>query len=146
MIVYLDASALVKRYVAEAGSADVATLIGAATVVGTSILSRAEVAAALAKAARMNMVTRPAAAAALRRFAEDWASFVRVQLSELLVARAADLAWAHGLRGCDAAHLAAALFWQETMGEAVTLATYDRQLWHAAAAAAMAVWPAHRGA
>ena len=48
MIVYLDASALVKRYVEEAGSDEVASLIDGATVVGTSIVSRAEVAAALA--------------------------------------------------------------------------------------------------
>lgn len=146
MIVYLDASALVKRYVAEAGSAGVAALIGGAAVVGTSILSRAEVTAALAKAARMKIVTRAAAAAALRRFAEDWESLVRVQMSELLVARAADLAWADGLRGYDAAHLAAALFWQDMMGEAVTLATYDWQLWDAAAAVGMRCWPAQRRA
>ncbi len=28
-------------------------------------------------------------------------------------------------------HLAAALFWQEMLGEPVTIATYDRQLWDA---------------
>jgi len=59
VIVYLDASALVKRYVEEAGSDEVASLIDAAAVVGTSIVSRAEVAAALAKASRMQVVARP---------------------------------------------------------------------------------------
>jgi predicted nucleic acid-binding protein len=49
VILYLDASALVKRYVAEPGSAEVAALIGRAQAVGTGVVSRAEVAAALAK-------------------------------------------------------------------------------------------------
>jgi predicted nucleic acid-binding protein len=57
VIVYLDASALVKRYVAETGSAEVEALIGAARATGTGVLSRAEVAAALAKAARVGLVT-----------------------------------------------------------------------------------------
>jgi predicted nucleic acid-binding protein len=141
VIVYLDASALVKRYVAETGSAAVAGLIEQVAVVGTSILSRAEVAAALAKAVRMKVVPRRQAEAALQAFGEDWESFVRLQATEVLVARAARLAWNHGLRGYDAAHLAAALLWHEMMGESVTLATYDRQLWDAAGAVGLVAWP-----
>lgn len=37
MIVYLDASALVKRYVAEAGSVEVASLISKAQALGTAV-------------------------------------------------------------------------------------------------------------
>ena len=50
MIAHRDASTSVKRYVAEAGSAEVAALSHRAGIVGTVMLSRAEVAAALAKA------------------------------------------------------------------------------------------------
>lgn len=142
MIVYLDASALVKRYVAEAGSDEVSDLVDGAAVVGTVILSRAEVAAALAKASRMQVVSRKGAEAALRVFSDEWASLVRVQMTEVLVARAAVLAWEHGLGGYDAAHLAAALFWQDMLGEVVTVATYDRQLWDAAEATGLDAWPA----
>ena len=52
MILYLDASALVKRYVAEPGSAEVSEAISRAEAIGTALISRAEVAAALAKAVR----------------------------------------------------------------------------------------------
>lgn len=142
MIVYLDASALVKRYVVEQGSAEVGELIDRAAAVGTVILSRAEVAAALAKAARMKLVPRPEAAAALQTFNAEWESLVRLQMTEILVSRAASLAWDHGLRGYDAAHLAAALFWQDMLGEAVTVASYDRQLWDAARSTGLAAWPA----
>jgi uncharacterized protein len=46
------------------------------------------------------------------------------------VLRADDLA-CYGLRGFDAIHLACALIYREGLGEAVTLATYDRRLWQA---------------
>ena len=141
MIVYLDASALVKRYVEESGSAEVGELIDEAAAVGTTILSRVEVAAALAKAARMKLLARRDAAAALRIFNSEWEAFVRLQMTEVVVSRAASLAWEHDLRGYDAAHLAAALFWQDMLGETVTVASYDHQLWDAADAAGLVAWP-----
>jgi len=141
MIVYLDASALVKRYVAEPGSAEVAQLIAQADVLGTSVISRAEVAAALAKAARMGSLSHAEAAATLQVFSVQWADLIRLQLTETVVARAAALAWEQGLRGYDAVHLAVALFWQDTIGESVTLATFDRQLWQKGAALGLTAWP-----
>jgi predicted nucleic acid-binding protein len=53
MILYLDASALVKRHVAEPGSTEVSEAISGAEAIGTALVSRAEVAAALAKAVRV---------------------------------------------------------------------------------------------
>jgi len=144
MIVYIDASALVKRYVAEAGSAEVARLIEESAGVGTVLISRAEVAAALAKAVRMKLLSRAEAAAALQVFRADWENLIRLQLTEVLVSRADVLAWEHGLRGYDAVHLASAVFWQDMLGEPVTVASYDRQLWDAAKAAGLIAWPEHR--
>jgi len=141
VIVYLDASALVKRYVAEAGSDEVASLVDTASVVGTSIISRAEVAAALAKASRMKVVPHREAEAALRAFGDEWTALARLQMTEMLVARAAAVAWDHGLRNYDAVHLAAALLWQDMMGERVTVATFDHQLWRAAHTTALGAWP-----
>lgn len=141
MIAYLDASALVKRYVAEAGSAEVRRLIDQAEAVGTAIISRAEVAAALAQAVRMALLTREEGASALQLFGAEWESLVRLQMTEILVSRAASLAWDYNLRGYDAAHLASALFWRDLLGESVTVATYDRQLWNAAQATGLIVWP-----
>jgi len=142
LIVYLDASALVKRYVAEAGSAEVEALIGEAQATGTAVLSRAEVAAALAKAARVGLVTHESALKALQSFNADWEHLIRLQFGEPLAARAATLAWEHGLRGYDAVHLATALVWRETLGETVTVATYDRELWRGAQASGLSSWPA----
>ena len=141
MIAYLDASALVKRYVAEEGSTEVQKLIGQAAAVGTAIISRAEVAAALAKAVRMKLLPQDEAALALQTFCAEWETLVRLQMTEMLVARAASLAWDHGLRGYDAAHLAAALLWQDMLGESVTVACYDRKLWEAAKTTGLVAWP-----
>jgi len=141
VIVYLDASALVKRYVAEAGSAEVNALISGASVVGTAAISRAEVSSALAKAVRMRLLSREEAVSALQVFNAEWESLIRLQLTEVLIYRAANLAWEHGLRGYDAVHLAASLFWQDMLGDPVTLASYDRQLWDAAKATGLIAWP-----
>lgn len=142
MIVYLDASALVKRYVAEPGSAEVELLIESAEALATSVVSRAEVAAALAKAARLGIATRESAAKALQLFGADWSHLMRLEVAEPLIARAAALAWEHGLRGYDAVHLACALVWREALAAPVMVATYDRELWHSARATGLVAWPA----
>jgi transposase InsO family protein len=66
VIVYLDASAMVKRYVAEIRSPEVEALIGEAQAIATAVISRAEVAAALSKAARLGLIAREAGEKALR--------------------------------------------------------------------------------
>jgi predicted nucleic acid-binding protein len=142
VIIYLDASALVKRYVAEAGSPEVGELVDGARVIGTGVVSRAEVAAALARAARVGALTREAAAKALESFNSDWGDIRRLQMNEPLGARAASLAWEHGLRGYDAVHLATALAWREALAGQVTVATYDRELWRAARDTGLDPWPA----
>ena len=131
MILYLGASALVKRYVAEQGSLEVSEAIAEADMIGTVIISRAEIAAALAKAVRTMRLTHEDALASLQVFRREWPDLVRVQITEMVVARADDLAWEHNLRGYDAIHLAAAALWQDTVGEAVTMMAFDRQLWTA---------------
>jgi len=141
MIVYLDASALVKRYVAEAGSQAVTSLITRADSVGTVAVSRVEVVAALGKATRMKVLKDDEAASALQVFAADWENLIRMQATEVLVARAATFARDQGLRGYDAVHLAAAVFWQEMLGEPVVLATFDRQLWRGASITGLIAWP-----
>lgn len=97
--------------------------------------------AALARAARLGRVGQAEAARALEAFGADWANLVRVRITEDLTARAASLAWEHGLRGYDAVHLAAALVFREASGEELLLATYDRNLGEAARKASLKVWP-----
>ena len=141
MIVYLDASAIVKRYLAEAGSAAVDRVIAQAEVLGTSLISRAEVAAALARATRLGIIRSPEVEKARELFEAEWADWVTTPVTNSLVIRADALAWQHSLRGYDAVHLASCLLWQEGLGERVKLATFDRELWQAGQAVGLEVWP-----
>ena len=141
MIVYLDASALVKRYVAERGSRDVIELTAAADIVATSLISRAEVAAAFARAVRLGVLDHDGGRRAQRKFSREWPDLARVPVSDTLVSRAETLAWDYGLRSYDAVQLASALTWQESIGQDVFLGTFDSQLWEAAPGAGLHVWP-----
>ena len=142
MIIYLDASALVKRYLAEAGSPEVSRLIADSTAIGTSLVSRAEVAAAIARSVRAGGLLRPAGQKALQALSLEWVDLMPLPVSASLVARASELAWTHGLRGYDAIHLSSALLWQEDLGEPVVRATFDGELGEAARHAGMQTWPA----
>lgn len=141
MTAYLDASALVKRYVRERGSRETIALTAESEMTATSIVTRAEVAAALARAVRTGVLTRDRGRRAQRSFAGDWPDLVRVPVTEALVERAEALAWDHGLRGYDAVQLASALTWQESVVGEIVLATFDQQLWEAAPKAGLKAWP-----
>lgn len=125
----------------ERGSRATVALMAKSEMTATSIVSRAEVAAALAKAARSGLVTGDIARSARRSFAGDWPDLVRVPVTNALVERAETLAWDHGLRGYDAVQLASALTWQESVGAEILLATFDRQLWDTAPKAGVKAWP-----
>ncbi len=141
MILYLDASALVKRYVAEPGSHEVIALTAEAAAVATSLVSRAEVGAAFARAVRLGILDDRGGRRVRRRFAREWPDLIRVPVTEGLVSRAEALAWDHGLRAYDAVQLAAALAWQDSIGQDVVLATFDRQLWEVTPQAGLQAWP-----
>ncbi len=95
MILYLDANALVKRYVVEPGSAEVAAMIQQADFVGSALISKAEIAAALAKAVRVGSLSAEGAWNALKAFRRDWPDIVRLAISE----QVGELAWpANGAR------------------------------------------------
>jgi predicted nucleic acid-binding protein len=141
MILYMDTSALIKRYVREDGTEEVISIVERANGVGSVILTQVEMAAALAKSVRQGWVQQETAWQAWQDFLVHWRSFARLSISVATLERASGLAWEYGLRGYDAMHFASALAWQEAIDTPVTLATYDRELWTAAQKAGMDVWP-----
>ena len=141
MIIYLDTSALLKLYIQETGSEEVVKLLTSVDSSGTNLLTYVEMASAIARAVRMELVFANEAQRTWKDFLADWELLVRLDISVQITKRAATLAWEHGLRGYDAMHLASALSWQEAIDTPVTLATYDRELWAAALKAGMEVWP-----
>jgi len=145
MILYLDTSALVKRYVIEAYTSEVIQLIELADVAGSCVLTSVEMAATLAKASRQKWLARVEAETAWNDFLDHWQGFARLSITPGILDRAWRLAWEHGLRGYDAVHLAAAVLWQDTLEMPITLATFDRELWLAASKAGISVWPEQFG-
>jgi uncharacterized protein len=141
VIAYLDASALVKRYVVERRSRETIAFMARADIVATSMVSRAEVSAAFARAARTKLVRVETARNAQRAFAADWPDLARVPMTEALAERAQVLAWEYSLRGYHAVQLAAALTWQDSVSADLVIATFDRELWTAAHAAGLQAWP-----
>jgi uncharacterized protein len=120
--VYLDASAIVKLLVDEAGSMDLATYLAGRRTCVTSRISEVEVRRAVARSGVSLEVERVDAV---------FAALAIRELDESLAASAGRLA-PPALRTLDAIHLATAL---ELILELEAFATYDQRLAEAAEAA-----------
>jgi len=132
LIHYLDTSALVKRYVSEAGSASVRPLFRTKDV-ATSRIAYAEIAATMARLARERALTERARDAILARLDADFAAITIVEIRAALVRRVPSLVSRRPLRGYDAVHLACALALRERV-VAVTFWAADAGLVEAARA------------
>ena len=141
MNIYLDTSALVKRYIIEAGSSEVQQWLAGAELAATSLVTRAEANAAIARAVRMGNISLATGEEAVKVLAAHWPRYVKTPVNEKTVGRAADLAWQLGLRGYDAVQLASAETLQDALGVAVVLLTYDRHLAEKGRQIGLEVWP-----
>jgi len=127
---YFDASALVKRYVRERGSAKVRRLI--AEGAATSRLSEVEIASALKRRAReraLSPAERDRALVALRR---DFPAFLAVELTPQITESAQELLSKYSLRSGDAIQLASCLFLQKQLRARVPFVGFDERLVEAA--------------
>jgi predicted nucleic acid-binding protein len=130
-MLYLDASALVKRYVAEEGSEELIAAMGEAENWAISRIGYVETARAVGLAAGKR---------ALDRFQADWPSFEVVEVDASLAEHAAELTLSEELRSLDALHLAAALL---IASDRLTLATWDVRLHRAAQNQGLGVFPTY---
>jgi uncharacterized protein with PIN domain len=112
-------SALVKKYVEEPRSAEVRDCIGQHESIATATIARAESAATFARAVRRGSLTEEAARASHRQFVNEWKTYMRIRVTESLVARAGEAAWTFRLRGYGPVHIAAALEWRDRMEESM---------------------------
>jgi len=131
-LLYLDTSALVKRYLNEPGSGEIRHIMRKYPTRGSLEIARIEGHSAFAKAARMDAISLEEAIQLARAFDRDWFRIFHLRVNDSIVELASRAAWDHGLRAYDAAHLGAALYWKEITDLPVLLATFDRDL-HAAA-------------
>jgi len=130
LILYLDASALVKRYVKEQGSDLVRDAMS--TMAGWAMcrVGFVETVGAVARGGEREDVERTKS---------DWIGFQVIEVDRSLAEHAAELAVEHGLRALDAMHLAAALSFPSAE---LTFATWDARLHRAARAEGLGTLPA----
>jgi predicted nucleic acid-binding protein len=129
-MLYLDASALVKRYVDEEGSKQVLSAMEGASSWSMCRIGYVETVRAVGLAGGRR---------AIKRVEADWTSFDVVEVDSALAEHAAQLALSAELRSLDALHLASALLLPP---ENVTVATWDTRLHRAARDQGLATLPA----
>lgn len=134
MIVFFDTSMLVRCYFAEAGTPDALALWNQAHTRVGSVLLAAEMLATFARKRRESPKDAPTIDAQQTSFLTHWNVMDRVALAPGLTATLARIHVAHGLRGADSLHLAAALVYQQRAGEPIVFACADAALTAAAKA------------
>ena len=142
MILYLDTSALVKRYFREPYSDQVIAKWQEATEIVTSSVAYAETLAAIYRkkresALKDNLVKE--IAGALRK---DWDGFIRIQVNDELNEYIDRAIIRHPLRGFDAIHLASAMIMNEKLPDNLIFLCFDQTLLQAAAKEGIETFPA----
>ena len=126
-MIFLDTSALVKRYINENGSRAVMALMDADAQWTASAITLTESEIAFCKRAERETMLAPLLDA-LRR---EWQQFAIVPVDDSCLARAREIGCQFGTRTMDSIHLAAA----DRLPRPLTFVTFDRR--QAAAAAGM---------
>jgi predicted nucleic acid-binding protein len=134
VIYFVDASALVKRYVAEHGSDVLRGLVRRRRALAASRISSVEVPAAIWKRARAGDLAPDVAKRISSRVARDLAEMRVVEVRTAVLDRAAALVERRPLRAYDAVQLASAAWLAAETGLAITFACSDAALSQAAAA------------
>jgi predicted nucleic acid-binding protein len=134
---FFDTSALAKRYMSEPGTPMVRATLRAQTVVVARV-TYAELAASVARAARMAVITEAQRDAILGRLTLDFSRLQVIELRASMLTVIPELVVHHPLRGYDAVQLATALHVQAS-GNAVEFWTTDETLRVAAIAEGLRV-------
>jgi predicted nucleic acid-binding protein len=141
---YFDASALVKRYVREAGSRMVRRLL-ASGIVATSRLSEVEVTFGIVRRAREGAFTAARRDRALAGFQRDMPALAVVEVIPEVTADARTLLLRHPLRAADAIQLASCLYLQRQLNQSVPFVAFDQRLLDAARTEGVAIVATSRG-
>lgn len=130
VVLYVDSSALLKRYVAERDSEVAIELMATDPVLATATITEVEVRRNLAR-----LLDPDHAIDAKRRFLADLDAVALIAVDATTCAEAARIAEQTGCRSLDALHLAAAL----RIGFDTTVLTFDVRQAQAARSAGLAV-------
>ncbi|MBI5814515.1 MAG: type II toxin-antitoxin system VapC family toxin [Nitrospinae bacterium] len=131
-MIFLDTSALVKRYIDEPGSDSVESIFGSGEELAVSILAYAEALAALTRRKKAGDLAANALKEAVKSLEADWKRMAVMPLGAHLLPLTKRTINRHNLRGADAVHLASAIFLSQSTGNAIVFAASDMELLAAA--------------
>ncbi|MFA4836319.1 MAG: type II toxin-antitoxin system VapC family toxin [Dehalococcoidia bacterium] len=132
-MIYLDTSALVKRYVEEKGSVVIGDIFNAGQRLLTSRVAYAESLAAFFRRWREGGILKEDLNSICQRFEWEWdARFDIIGLTDAVSRHIRELIGKYPLRGFDAIHLASALLIKDRIDEESTFVCSDRNLLDAA--------------
>jgi len=136
--VFLDSSALVKRYLAEAGTDAVLDLFNQASTVAASRLTWLEITSVLAR--RAKQLPQTDAEEVFRSLDEDFAVLIEiVELKHSVMTEARAIARRHALRSGDSIQLASVKEAKTNYGLGLQFVASDRRLLEAARAEGLSV-------
>jgi predicted nucleic acid-binding protein len=141
MILYLDTSALLKKYFQETDSDEIIDRWREATGIVTSSVAYAEALASIHRKKREVKFNNGIFEKILHLFRRDWNSFIRVEVTDELNDWIDKVVSHYPLRGFDAIHLASALIVHERLPEEFLFACYDNKLLQAAQSAGLKTLP-----
>lgn len=111
MNVFLDSSALAKRYVQETGSERVEEILSLASSLGISVIFLSEVVSALYRRRREKKLSHQQYLKARQALFEDAEDASVVAVTDQVVTRAVELLERWSLRSSDSLHIASAAEW-----------------------------------
>ena len=141
MIAYFDTSALVKRYLVEEGTEQIAALWSDAQFRAVSRLAYAETLSALHRKEREHPSDQAELREVRARFERDWRTLLIVEISSQLDPWVRRLLNQYPLKGADVVHLASCLLLGSRLDDPLIFACWDRRLRRAARREALETVP-----
>ena len=132
MIVYLDTSAILKRYFEESFSDDMLSKWNNSEAVVSSSVAYAETMATICRKKKETGLDNIIIQKVMDTFKTEWNSFIRVEVTDELNKHIDKVLQKHFLRGFDAIHLASALIIYERVPQNFFFACFDQKLNQAA--------------
>ncbi len=128
MILYLDTSALLKRYFREPFSEAVSLKWTQSEAIVISSVAYAETMATIFRKKRESGLSNRVVQKIMATFQRDWRGFIHVEVTDDLNEYIDQVVQNHSLRGFDAIHLASALVIHEKLPHDFFFACFDQRL------------------
>ncbi len=132
-MIYLDTSALAKKYISEAGSDSINKIINdTPDTPATSKITIPEMLSALNRRSRAGDIPGNKLAELEKAFGDDWNCFYIIDFHDELLPIVKRVIKKHFLKAADAVHLSSALWLRKAVKENITFVASDNALLEAA--------------